>query len=37
MREVAEQLGIKVNTAYKWRARALTALADEIHRMEPEK
>jgi RNA polymerase sigma factor (sigma-70 family) len=37
MREVAEQLGIKVTTAYKWRARALTALADEIHRREPEK
>jgi RNA polymerase sigma-70 factor (ECF subfamily) len=37
MREVAAQLGITINTAYKWRARALTALAGEIHRMDPKK
>jgi RNA polymerase sigma-70 factor (ECF subfamily) len=37
MREVAKQLGISVNTAYKWRARTIAALAGEIHRMDLEK
>jgi RNA polymerase sigma factor (sigma-70 family) len=31
MREVAKQLGIPVNTAYKWRDRAIAALADEFN------
>jgi RNA polymerase sigma-70 factor (ECF subfamily) len=35
MREIAEQLGIATNTAYKWRTRAIAALADEFRHALP--